>query len=194
MPQLFDDSIFDIRPITIGSATYGGGKTPWGFLRVIYNDTPINPPDNTVPEYAIDPPLPPVWPYLGAGKFSSDTIYGREKMNTNLTIVRGDTRVFENVAILDGDPFDLSGYTLYMSVKKNLNDAANFFQLSSPASGIVITDALNGEFTVTIPGANTSGLPAYIQRLPYDLAAVNGSVKYTLFRGYLIVIPSLTTI
>lgn len=199
MSQIYDDNIFLIRNVTLGtssgSSTYGGGKIPWGLLRYAFFDTPAGASTSTspIPAYAIDPPTPPVWPLLARGKFSSDTVYGKERMNTNLRMVRGDNYIFDAIAVLDGEVLDLTGKSLKLTCKKNINDVANVFQLTStPPSGIVITDAAQGEFTCTISGALTSTLPGYVQRLPFDIEVTSGSNKNTLMRGYLIVVPDVS--
>jgi hypothetical protein len=196
MAQEFDDTIFAIRPVTLGtssgSSTYGGGKVPWGFLRVSFNDSPAANNSAIIPQLTSDPPIPPVWPVLAAGKFASDTIYGSERMNTNIRFVRGNTYVIQCQAILDGAVVDISTKTLTLTVRKNINDAAAFLTLSSPSSGITITDAANGKFTCTFESSLTSSLPGYVQRFPYDITMTSGSVKNTLTRGYLIIVPGVT--
>jgi hypothetical protein len=191
MPQVFDDLIFNIST-TINTQAYQGGKLPWGQLIYGFFATPpaSSPP---VPPYAMDPPIPPVWPSLGAGKFSSDTIYGKERMNTNIQLVRGDNYIFDCIAVLDGNAVDLSLANLTLTCKKNLNDTVPFFQLtSSPPSGILITNAPEGKFTCTIAGNLTASLPAYIQRFPYDIELTKSGNKNTLARGYLIIVPDVS--
>lgn len=191
MPQIFDDVIFTLAP-TINGDAYQGGKLPWGQLIYSFLTAPVDPVD-PIPPFAIDPPIPPVWPVLGSGKFSSDTIYGRERMNTNIQIVRGDNYPFDCIAIQDGAAVDLSFAALKMTCKKNLNDSVPFFQLtSSPPSGINVTNALEGKFTCTVAGNLTSGLPAYVQRFPYDIEMEIGGNKNTLARGYLIIVPDVS--
>ena len=113
-------------------------------------------------------------------------------MNTNIRLVRGDTYAFSSVAILDGEVFNLTNYTVTLTCKRDLNDNSPFFQLTSPLSGIEVTDATAGEFTVTIPSSATTSLERYVYRLPYDIKITNGSINHTLTRGYLIVVPGVT--
>lgn len=191
MPQIFDDQIFTLAP-TINTVAYQGGKIPWGQLIYGFFTSP-EVTTTPIPPYAIDPPIPPVWPVLGAGKFSSDTIYGKERMNTNIQLVRGDNYEFECIAVLDGNAVDLSFATLTLTCKKNLNDISPFFQLTStPPSGILITNAADGKFTCTIAGNLTSSLPAYVQRFPYDIQMEISGLKNTLARGYLIIVPDVS--
>lgn len=191
MAQQFDDLIFNIRNVSLGAVVSSGAKTPWGFLRATYLDSIPVTPTPAIPNYALDPPVPPVWPVLGAGKFASDVIYGSERMNTNLRFVRGNTYVVECIAVLDGDVVDLTDKVLTLTVKKNLNDSTNFLQLTSPSGGITITDAINGNFTCTFASSLTASLPSYVQRFPYDIEMSEGSTVNSLSRGYLIIIPSV---
>ncbi len=192
MPQLFDDDINLITLVTINGVVHSGGKDPWGQLLLSYYDALPSPPPAPIDTTLIsDPPIPPVWPVLGAGKWASDVIYGSERMNTNLRFVRGNTYAVDCIAVLDGLVVDLTNKTLSLTVKKNLNDAANFIQLTSPSGGISITNASGGAFTCTFAANLTSGLPAYIQRFPYDIEMTEGATVNTLARGYLIIVPSV---
>ena len=193
MAQIFNDTIELIRNVTLGAVTNNsGGKVVWGLLRFGFFDSPVAADSADIPNLAIDPAVPPVWPVLGAGRFASDTIYGSERMNTNLNMTRGDDYEFDCLAILDGELYDLTGYTVKLSCKKNLNDAANFFQITSPSSGIVVTSATGGAFTCTIASSLTSSLPPYVQRFPYDIEISAGAIKHTLARGYVIIRPDVT--
>lgn len=136
-----------------------------------------------------DPPFPNVYPY----PINSGEVYGRDHLNVNIKMVRRDTFVFDSVALnSDGTFFDLTGYTLTMTCKWNPRDASNIFQLTSPSSGISITSAVDGEFTVTISSASTSSLPNRTLYLPFDISATNGSVTKTLTRGTLTIVPDIT--
>lgn len=151
------------------------------------NDCVLTPATTTLPRDT-DPPFPPVWPRL----FSTDVLYGRDHLNLQLTMVRGDTYSFNIAITQDGDPFNLTGYTLTMTAKWNVRDTGNVFQLTSPASGIIITDAVNGLATVTVSPSNTSSLPPHVVDLRYDIQASSGSTIYTPIRGILRVLPDVT--
>jgi hypothetical protein len=192
MAQVYDDQILTIGNTVLGAFTARGGKVPWGFIRTCnWFDSFPNPGLPATLNLTADPPIPPVWPVLGAGKFATDVIYGSERMNTNLRFVRGNTYQVDCIAILDGAVVDLTGKTLALTVKKNLNDAGNFLQLTSPSGGITITSAVDGTFTCTFAASLTSSLPAYVQRFPYDIEMTSGSIVNTLARGYLIIVPSV---
>ena len=55
-------------------------------------------------------------------------------------------------------PINITGATILMTVKNNPTDPdPGMFQLSV-GSGIIITDALNGKFSITIPTADSMSL------------------------------------
>lgn len=54
------------------------------------------------------------------------------------------------VYTIDGNPIDLTGSTLNMQVRKREEENSVMIDLYSPLNGIAVTDALSGEFTITI--------------------------------------------
>lgn len=84
---------------------------------------------------------------------------------------------------------DLTGYTLYFTAKYDPQadaDAAAAFQLSSPSSGVVLTDAANGKATVTVTPANQSSLSVRDQFLYCDVVGISGAgARYTFASGIL---------
>lgn len=148
------------------------------------------PPTPGLPTDA-DPPFPPVYPYF----FATGDLYGRNNLSLNLKMVRGDTYTFSASIILNGDPVDLTGGTVRMTAKWSASDADNaaLFQLSSPASGIVITSAVDGDITVTVASALTTSLPAKKVELPYDIQFVDaGGSVFTVLYGTLTIVPDIT--
>lgn len=140
-----------------------------------------------------DPPFPPVWPF----PFSTDVIYGRDHLSTNLKMIRGDTYIFEIAVILNGAVVDLTGCTLTMTVKWDISDsdASAVFVLSTATSGIVLTDAAAGLATLTVAHALTTSLPSHVCNLVYDIQMINGSSQYsTVLNGILSVYPDATTV
>lgn len=170
--------IIDGVPEPAGTYVIPGGST------VSISCPGVLPPD-------VDPPFPPVYPYL----FSTDTIYGRDHLSLNLKMVRGDTYSFDARILLNGQPLDLTGGTVRMTAKWKVSDADNsaVFQLSSPASGITITDAVNGEITVTVAKTLTESLPAKTVELAYDIQWVDASTQvFTVLLGTLVIVPDVT--
>lgn len=137
-----------------------------------------------------DPPFPPVWPRL----FSTDVIYGRDHLNLQLTMVKGDTYSFDIAVIQNGAAFNLTGCTILFTAKYNVKDSGFVFQRSSVTGGVTITNATGGLATVAFTPANTSGLASHIIDLPYDIQVTDGSGNiYTPIRGILRVLPDVTT-
>ncbi len=139
-----------------------------------------------------DPPFPPVWPYL----FSTDNIYGRDHLSTNLKMIRGDTYIFELAVILNGEAVDLTGGTLTMTAKWDIadSDANAVFQISTTSGDIVVTDAVGGLATVTISHAKTVNLPSHVVNLVYDIQLLDVNTQYfTVLTGILSVYPDSTT-
>lgn len=77
-----------------------------------------------------------------------------------LTMRRGDTPIWDLAVTEDGDPFDLTGATLYFTAKASLDDAdPGLFQLTNGA-GITITDAAGGEAEIQPRRSDTNTLTA----------------------------------
>lgn len=76
----------------------------------------------------------------------------------NLEIVRGDNITWQMTTqnIEDGLDANITGATLKFTVKADFNSAAVIEKTTS--GGIVITDAANGIFQVSLVPADTSGL------------------------------------
>ena len=78
---------------------------------------------------------------------------------------RGDTPIWD-LAVLDtnGDPFNLTGYTIRMTAKTDIDDtdADAVFQLSTTTGEIVITNAAGGLATIQPERGSTNTLTADI--------------------------------
>lgn len=161
----------------------------YGFLPVFF-PADLEPPK--LPDVTTDPPFPPVWPYL----FSTDVIYGRDHLSVSIKFIRQDTFTFDATVILDGNPVDITGWSLVMTAKWDIRDpdSAAVFQRTI-GNGITVTSAVDGEFTVTIASSNTSGLPLHRTVLPFDIQATDGSGnKYTILYGNLVIDPDVTSV
>jgi hypothetical protein len=177
-----DSSSQPIRGVTALNGIYG-------FLPVFF---PADLAPALLPDFTTDPPFPPVWPYL----FSTDVIYGRDHLSVSIKFIRQDTFTFDATVILDGNPVDITGWSLVMTAKWDIRDAdsAAVFQRTI-GSGIAVTSAVNGEFTVTIASSNTSSLPLHRTVLPFDIQATDTSGnKYTILYGNLVVDPDVTSV
>ncbi len=99
--------------------------------------------------------------------------------NQDLEAVRGDTEIYDGVAVqADGTtPQDLTGCDMWFTVKSTrsnvLTDADKVTQ-KTLTDGIVITSALNGEFTVTLDPADFATLDRATSYY-YDVQIVDGA-------------------
>lgn len=78
----------------------------------------------------------------------------------NYRVYRGDTIVL-NITAKDttGAALNLTGGTLTATLKSTMSDAdPGLSQVTSPSSGITITNAAGGLATVTFPATATAGL------------------------------------
>lgn len=158
------------------------------------NYSPSPAPPNPIPDIpaAADPPFPPVWPY----PFSSDVLYGRDGVGVINVLVRKNTYEMLLTAISDSsdNALDLTGCTLEMVCKFNVadDDADALFELSTTGGGIVITSAVDGEFSVTIPAVATEDVPLIKTILFYDILYSLGSTRFTVLRGQLVCLPNIS--
>lgn len=94
-------------------------------------------------------------------------------------------------------PVDITSATIWFTAKADIDDvdASASFQKTS-ASGISITDATNGKFTVTVAASDTSGLTGFLyqeKRLAYDLQVKTAAGQiFTVARGALVVKQQVT--
>jgi hypothetical protein len=97
--------------------------------------------------------------------------------NQRLEIPRGDTRRFQ-VTVTDeaGLPVNLSGATIYFTVRKKFASSADdtdaVFQ-KSVGAGITITDAAAGVIALVIDPADSRSLPKIV--LLYDLQVITAA-------------------
>lgn len=117
-------------------------------------------------------------------------------MSTNrIEMIRGDTKVLTITVTRDGQPYDLTGHTLWLTAKRTPTDAdsAAVFQLSTTAGGITITNAAGGVARAEIAPTHTESLPAVVNRLVYDVQIADGTGGvYTVASGELVVRPDVT--
>lgn len=112
--------------------------------------------------------------------------------DTTLRFVRNSDYTFSATLLRGADPIDLTGASLTFTAKWTPRDTDTVFELTE-TDGISVTNAINGEITVTIPATATSTLPYDEVRLAYDLYVLTASALtgYPL-RGTLVVSPNIT--
>lgn len=122
--------------------------------------------------------------------------------DSNLYIVRGDSKTLNRQAMVNGVAVDITGGTLRMTAKRRYADQdSDAVFTKTIGNGITITNPAQGLFTVAIVPADTrtvSGLDENNDSevpilLVYDLQLkdVNGSI-YTGQRGQLTVLPDVS--
>lgn len=126
--------------------------------------------------------------------FNTGEVYNRVAGITNhLRMVRGNNALWRFAAVQDTTPVVLTGGTLTFSAKWAYTDASPLITFTSAGSQIVVLDEAGGIFTVELIPANTSSLPARVNKLVYDVKFVNSSADvYTLSEGQLEVRPNVS--
>ena len=122
-------------------------------------------------------------------------------MNTDLTIIKGDTSPFTVNVLVNDVALNITGYTFFFTAKKKIGDtdanaviAKTITDLADPTHGIMTilltsddTDITSGTYLYDIqmvsPSTGTSGTSG--------TSAVTGTVT-TLFYGTLTVLPEVT--
>jgi hypothetical protein len=111
-------------------------------------------------------------------------------------MTRGDTPPWDLVVTdADGAPFDLTGWTIYFTAKRRVDDTdPGVFQLSTTAGTISITNAAQGEATIRPLRASTNGL-ADEPTLFWDVQlsrAGTPDLTYTVAIGQLLIRKDIT--
>lgn len=113
---------------------------------------------------------------------------------SDFTLSRGDTVDLSVVVTANGSPYSLVGCYIWFTAKTsyNLGDSGAVFQ-KTIGSGITVTSAANGRFTVRINPSDTSGLGNSKVLLVYDcqIRDASGSI-FTIASGNLIFVPDVT--
>lgn len=84
-------------------------------------------------------------------------------------------------------PFDLTGSKLRMGVRKQAEDHEEDLLLTTENGGIVIFDALNGQFYITISKQQLSDLPTgtYVHSLVRIMSFTDQDFTYRVWSGTL---------
>ena len=107
----------------------------------------------------------------------------------NLTCKRGDTFNFQFTVATDSVAWNLTGYSIVMTVKPFVG-ASTTVITASTANGLITTQDTNGRVIVTIPSTTTAGFA--IGRHDYDVVFTAGSVVTTVLEGKFIVTEGVT--
>ncbi len=104
----------------------------------------------------------------------------------NIEFVRGNTLQLPCQYLSNSVPVDITAALIVMTFKADfsLPDSQAIFQATTNNGDIVITDAVNGKFTITIPPALTKDLEAFNLSGVYDVEIkLSNGVVITLLSG-----------
>jgi hypothetical protein len=113
---------------------------------------------------------------------------------TDFTLSRGDTVDLAVVVTASGSAYSLVGCSIWFTAKSSysLADTGAQFQ-KTIGSGITVTNAALGRFSVRISPADTSSLGNSKTLLVYDCQVKDASGNiYTIASGNLIILPDVT--
>lgn len=107
-------------------------------------------------------------------------------INLNFYFSHGDTFAFSSVAqTYSQSVINLTGFTgtqITCTGRLDPLDSTPVFT-KTIGSGVTITSASTGQFTVTIAASDTSALPDYPQSLYYDVKVTDSSGNVTTVQG-----------
>lgn len=103
----------------------------------------------------------------------------------NLTCRKGNTFNLQFAVSTDNVPWNLTSYTITMTVKPFVNSTTTIVSATTTNGLITITNAANGKVTINIPAATTANFTA--GRHEYDVVFNSGTVVTTLFEGKFVV-------
>lgn len=93
-----------------------------------------------------------------------------------------------------GDPaaaVDITGYTIRLQAREDIDDATPVLDMNTGNSQIVITDAVNGKFELRLTAAESEALN--FEGAIYDLECESGGGVVTrLLQGAITVLPEVT--
>lgn len=111
---------------------------------------------------------------------------------SDFEMYRETSKDFQVIATLNNAPVDITTADILMTAKRHSANTSNVFQLSV-GQGIVKTDAINGEATITISPSHTASLPRETVTLVYDVVLrTAGGVVSTIAVGTITVYPNVT--
>jgi len=88
-----------------------------------------------------------------------------------------------------GTAVNIAGYTAFLEVKNNKQETAALISLSI-GSGITLTTPASGILDIAITATQTAAFD--FDRAVYDLVLVNGSTKYRLMEGNVVLSRRVT--
>lgn len=109
--------------------------------------------------------------------------------NTNLGQTKGDTKKYDlTFKDSNGDAIDITGATVYLSVKDEQNSSVNLFQVVTTTH----TSPTTGQTEIEVEPADTASLE--LGNYWYDIQiTTSSSEKYTVLKGNYAITYEITT-
>ncbi len=104
----------------------------------------------------------------------------------NIELFEGEDKTLVDSAATP--PVNITGWTLSFTVKIDREDASPVLISKTVGAGIVITDASNGVFSITLTAADTNITPGKYQ---YDIWRTNSGAETMLTEGVLTIKASV---
>ena len=108
----------------------------------------------------------------------------------NLTCDQATTFNFQFQIKNDSTPWDLTNYTVTMTVRPFVGSETTTL-LATTGNGYITLDGPNGRVTVTVPASVTQDIAS--GRYSYDLVLDSGSVVTRILEGKFVVTGAVTT-
>jgi hypothetical protein len=100
---------------------------------------------------------------------------------------RGFSYMVLNTDGSDGPPIDLSGNTMRMGIRIHASDIMEELVLTTENNGIVISDALNGKFSIFIDQTQLLAMPT--GNYQHSLIRMKGPNTFNVWTGSLTINP-----
>lgn len=108
----------------------------------------------------------------------------------NLVVEQNTTFPFQFVVKNDSTPWDLTGYSVTMTVRPFVGSSTTTF-LATNSNGFITIDGTNGRITLSINAATTTAFTP--GRYVYDILLTSGGgVKTRILEGKFVVIQGVT--
>lgn len=116
--------------------------------------------------------------------------------SVDLTIYKGSTfsRQVQWKTGTPALPVNITGCTLRMQIRGKITDASVILSLTTENGGIVITDAVNGKFSVVIEASASTAVAATSGVYDLEIVMPDTTTVYRLMEGSVTLVPEVTRV
>ena len=107
----------------------------------------------------------------------------------HFTVQQGATFTYQLTYTRDGEPVDLTSFTVRMQVRESYGSAAPVWDLASDGDGIEVDEA-SGVITISVAADDTAAMKA--RAYVYDIELEDDGIVWRLMEGTLRVKPEVT--